>query len=186
MLVLIGDFEERVASTLAGGGAEEGLIAQHGQQKRRHHLGAVPVHLVLLHEDILQGPHLEALDVPEAAVLVKVRPRVWTVEDNLARDGTKQLNDHGNVVFVAVKVAPAVWIKEIIARCEFKGQRRDAPNVCALVVAVAQDGFEAAVLACLDHRSKVLVNPASVAQIRNLDVACLEKLFVKQLLLQGT
>ena len=119
----------RVLETLGGGRAPLRIEIQHRLEERGELLGVTPAPLVLLGEHVHQPPRLQAGDVPQLGLLVEEQTRVLALDGDPPRDLAQQLNDVGQVVFVAGVVLPGVRFKEVIAGGQLEGHTRGAPYV---------------------------------------------------------
>ena len=96
--------QEGVVDALLGGGPLARVEGQHGREPGRELLRHLRVPLVLVREDLHERPGLEFGDVAELAVLAEELLAVAAGRGDVAGDGSAQLDDVGQVVFIATVV----------------------------------------------------------------------------------
>ncbi|GMR43376.1 hypothetical protein PMAYCL1PPCAC_13571 [Pristionchus mayeri] len=139
------------------------------------------VPLVLLQQDFHHRPWLQLVDVQQLAYLVEEVPPVGALLVDSGRDRPEQLDDVRQMIVVPRVVRTLVWLEEVVARGQLEGHARSAPNVGRRPVASADEHLQGSVLPRLDVLREVVVRPAGVAQISNLDL----KLISRRRLLRG-
>lgn len=84
--------------------------------------------VVLVHENVLQTPHLEAVDVTQLALSVEVLPTVFTIVDELFRQFAEQLHALRQMVFVSVVIFSGPASRKIVRASTLRDNDVRLPN----------------------------------------------------------
>ncbi len=112
--------EPRVAGHAAGVGALLGHELEHRGEEVGDAAALVLLEVVLLAEDVGQGPVAQAVDVAQLALAVEDLLRPLARQAQRFGEGAEQLDDLRDVVVVLAVLGARLRVEEVVARNEFK------------------------------------------------------------------
>lgn len=171
---------------------------QHRGEEVRDALPFVLFEVILLPEDIGQSPVPETVDVPQLALAIEDLLAPLSAKTQRLGERPQQLDDLRNVVVVFAILGARLRVEEVVACDKLKdlrvllsanmahqraaeGRREKtyhgshAPNICAGSPFRTQYDLRRSVLPRLDIICEVMIDPAGVSQIRNLDADDVER-----------
>ena len=76
--------------------------------------------MIFLFQDIGKRPVAQTVDVPQLTLAVEDFLGPFAGEAELAREGTEELDDLGDVVVVFAVLGAGLWVEEVVACDEFE------------------------------------------------------------------
>ena len=76
--------------------------------------------MIFLFQDVRKRPVAQTVDVPQLALAVEDFLRPFAGETELAREGTEELDDLGDVVVVFAILGARLWVEEVVTCDEFE------------------------------------------------------------------
>ena len=73
------------------------------------------------------------------------------------------------MIIVFIIILTFSWFKQEVSCNHFKNSACKWPNICRCIVVCSNNNFWWSILACLDLGSEVMMSPASIAHITNLN-----------------
>lgn len=143
---------------------------KHGQQEVRECLRLVLLNQIFVSEHLLDRPVAEPLDAPQITLAVEVLARVFAREGQVLRHATQKLHHLGDVIVIFVVVLPFARLKQKVSSYHFKNSARKRPDICRGIIIGTNDNFRGTILARLDFWSEVVVVPAAISHVTNLDL----------------
>lgn len=112
---------ERVVRHAARISALSGHKLEHGQQEVADAAGLLNAKVVLLTQDVGQGPVAQAVDVAELAFAVEDFLRPFAADAQGFGEGAEQLDDLRDVVVVFAVLCAGLGVEEVVACDKFEG-----------------------------------------------------------------
>lgn len=142
---------------------------QHRAQERRNQLGLLLLVVVLFLKHVLQTPESQPGDILQLSFPIKDFMRPFACRPQRLGKRAEELDDLCNMIVVFVVFLTRLRVKEKVAGEELKDHARHAPDVGGSAPLCTQDDLWRAILPGLDVVCEMVVHPAGIAEIGNLD-----------------
>jgi hypothetical protein len=168
-IIVVGHIQPGVLQHLLSGCTSLMVPGEHGQQKVRQHVGFLLLDAVLFNQHLLQGPVVQALDSPQVTLGIEEFAGVLARQSQVLWHSAEELHHLGEMIVVLVVVLTLTGFEEEVTGDHLEDGTCKRPNVSRGVVVGADNDFRRSVLSGLNLGRKVMVSPASISHIANLD-----------------
>lgn len=100
---------------------------------------------------------------------IKKFSRVLTRQGKVLRHSTQKLHHLGQVIIILIIVISLSWLEEKISSNHFKDSTCKGPNISSGIIISSNDDFRRSILASLNLRCKVMMSPATITHITDLN-----------------
>lgn len=142
---------------------------EHGKEEVGQSMSLVFPDVVLLVEHRLEWPVIQTLDLPQVTAVVEELAAILAGQSQILGHAAEEFHHLRQVVIVLVVVVALARLEQEFTGDHFEDRACERPDISRGVVVGADDDLGRAVLSRLDLGSEVVVRPAAIAHIANLD-----------------
>jgi len=144
--------------------------SKHGKEEIVEGLGFFFLDEVLLSQDLLQGPVIQTADSAEVTTAVEEFARMFPRNSEVGRHLTEELHHLSEMVIVLVISFSFAGLEQEVTGAHLKDSASKTPNIGGSIILRANNYFRRTILTRLNLRSEVLVSPAAIAHVADLNL----------------